>query len=264
VLLNPFNHLPDAVETTQAFHDFWYFWGDVRQRIYFDNWKLIEGITFPTNLVEGAHGVVWSSSQALNVEFNVQMDEKAFEIERRSRRAKCSFSAWNRRFAVKQATTCARDRSLCRVLERDRREAARRNRDFEAPISALYTEGSQGGAASAIGHADQRGSVDVRFLAAYPAVYAQAVALGSAVYVLDLNQPLLDKMWARPHTMEPDAYAEIEDFKTPHWKIVAKKQEIGSGTNRMELYPLRGASTERHTWCIFRSTIFYTQATRWH
>jgi hypothetical protein len=48
VLLNPFNHLPDAVETTQVFHDFWYFWGDVRQRIYLDNWKLVEGITFPT------------------------------------------------------------------------------------------------------------------------------------------------------------------------------------------------------------------------
>ena len=56
VLLNPFNHLPDAVETTQVFHDFWYFWGDVRQRIYFDNWKLVEGITFPSNLVEERNG----------------------------------------------------------------------------------------------------------------------------------------------------------------------------------------------------------------
>jgi hypothetical protein len=25
VVINPVNHLPDAVETTQAFHDFWYF-----------------------------------------------------------------------------------------------------------------------------------------------------------------------------------------------------------------------------------------------
>src|SRR5882672_9412749 len=57
VLLNPINHLPDAVETTQVFHDFWYFWGDVRQRIYYDNWRLVEGITFPTNSVEERNGV---------------------------------------------------------------------------------------------------------------------------------------------------------------------------------------------------------------
>src|SRR5580658_3426461 len=71
VLLNPFNHLPDAVETTQQFHDFWYFWGDVEQRVYFDNWKLAQGISFPTNLVTERNGILWSSEQALNVEFNV-------------------------------------------------------------------------------------------------------------------------------------------------------------------------------------------------
>lgn len=26
ILLNSFNHLPDAIETTRDFHDFWYFW----------------------------------------------------------------------------------------------------------------------------------------------------------------------------------------------------------------------------------------------
>src|SRR5882762_649557 len=103
VLLNPFNHLPDAVETTQAFHDFWYFWGDVRQRIYFDNWKLVEGVTFPTNLVEERNGVVWSSTQALNVEFNVLMDAKAFDMNAGAAAQSAASPAWNRRFAVKQA-----------------------------------------------------------------------------------------------------------------------------------------------------------------
>jgi hypothetical protein len=54
VLLNAFNHLPDAVETTQEFHDFWYFWGDVEQRIYFDNFKLAQGIVFPNRPGGGA------------------------------------------------------------------------------------------------------------------------------------------------------------------------------------------------------------------
>jgi hypothetical protein len=51
--------------------------------------------------------------------------------------------------------------------------------------------------------------------------------------------------------MEPDALQKSTKSKAPHWKIVARKQEIGSGANRMELYPLRGASTERQYMVYF-------------
>ena len=39
--------------------------------------------------------------------------------------------------------------------------------------------------------------------------------------------------------------------KQPRWKIVATKQEIGAGVNRMEVYPLRGAATERQYMVYF-------------
>jgi hypothetical protein len=81
ILLNRFNHLPDAVETTQQFYDFWFFWGDVRQRVYLDNWKLSQGIEYPTNLVEERNGNVWRSTQALNVEFNVPFDDGTFRMD---------------------------------------------------------------------------------------------------------------------------------------------------------------------------------------
>jgi hypothetical protein len=79
----------------------------------------------------------------------------------------------------------------------------------------------------------------------------QAVALGLPVYILDLNQPLLDRMMSAPHTIEPDALQKSKNPKAPHWKIVAGRQEIGGGKNRMELYPLRGASTERQYMVYF-------------
>jgi hypothetical protein len=69
------------------------------------------------------------------------------------------------------------------------------------------------------------------------------VAKGVPTYILDLNQPLLDRMVAAPHTFNPDLLETSK--KTPRWKIVSTKVEIGSGSNRMELYPLRGGSTER-------------------
>lgn len=46
-----------------------------------------------------------------------------------------------------------------------------------------------------------------------------------------------------PHTLEPDAL--VKNSREPQWKIVSDKVEVGSGENRLELYPLRGASTER-------------------
>jgi hypothetical protein len=252
VVLNPFNHLPDAVETTQAFHDFWYFWGDVRQTIYFDNWKLVDGITYPTNLVEERNGAVWRSTQALNVEINVLLDEKAFEMNAGAVKQSATSPGWNRPFGVKQATTLAPGIDLFAgswnatiVKEPDGIVI------LEAPISGLYTQG-------VIREARKRhpGNPINSVLSTsdswpHTGGVRLAVAQGLPVYILDLNRPLLDKMMSAPHTIEPDALQKSKQSKEPHWKIVAKKQEIGAGANRMELYPVRGASTERQYMVYF-------------
>jgi hypothetical protein len=107
VLLNPFNHLPDAVETTQEFHDFWYFWGDVQQRIYLDNWKRVQGISYPTNLVEERNGVVWNSTQALNVEFDIPIETRMFAMDEAIARQSAAKPGWNRPFSPKQAIALA-------------------------------------------------------------------------------------------------------------------------------------------------------------
>ena len=252
VLLNPFNHLPDAVETTQVFNDFWYFWGDVQQRIYFDNWKLVEGITFPTNRVEERNGVVWRSTQALDVQFNVQLDEKILDMNAGAVNQSAVSPGWNRPFSVKQATALAPGIDLFAgswnatvVKEPDGIVI------LKAPISGLYTQ-------SVLKEARKRhpGMPIIGILSTsdswpHTGGVRQAVALGLPVYILDLNQPLLDWLMSAPHTIEPDALQKSKNHKAPHWKIVAKKQTIGAGANRMELYPLRGASTERQYMVYF-------------
>ncbi len=252
VLLNPFNHLPDAVETTQVFHDFWYFWGDVRQRIYFDNWKLVQGITFPTNLVEERNGVLWSSTQALNVEFNVELDEKMFDMTAGAVKQSASSPGWNRPFGVKQATALAPGIDLYAgswnatvVKEPDGIVI------LEAPISGLYTQGVFKEARKRHPGLPITAVLSTSDSWPHTGGVRQAVALGVPVYILDLNRALLDRMMSAPHTLEPDALQKSNSAKEPHWKIVAKKQEIGSGANRMELYPLHGGSTERQYMVYF-------------
>jgi hypothetical protein len=252
VLLNPYNHLPDAVETTQVFHDFWYFWGDVRQRIYFDNWKLIQGITFPTNWVEERNGALWSSTQALNVEFNVEMDEKLFAMTPGAVKQSAASPGWNRPFIVKESQTLAPGIDLYAgswnatvVKEPDGLVI------LEAPISGLYTQGVLTEARKR--HPGLAVTAVLSTSDSWPhtAGVRQAVSLGLPVYILDLNRPLLDSMMSAPHTLEPDALQNSKRAKALPWRIVAKKLELGSGPNRMELYPLRGASTERQYMVYF-------------
>jgi hypothetical protein len=251
ILLNPFNHLPDAVETIRVFHDFWYFWGDVRQRTYWDNWKLVEGVTFPTNWVEERNAAAWSSTQALNVEFNVLLDEKAFEMTAGAVKQSAASPGWNRPVAVKEATTLAPGIDLfagswnATVVKQPDGIVI-----LEAPISGLYTQGVFKEARRR--HPGMQINAILSTSDSWPHTggVRQAVALGLPVYILDLNQPLLDKMMAAPHTIEPDALQRSPNPK-PHWKLVAKKEEVGSGANRMELYPLRGAATERQYMVYF-------------
>jgi hypothetical protein len=62
------------------------------------------------------------------------------------------------------------------------------------------------------------------------------------LYVLDLNVPLLKRLLAAaPHS----AGTRVD------WRVIAGKQTIGAGANRMELFPLRGASTERQYMVYF-------------
>jgi hypothetical protein len=252
ILLNPFNHLPDAVETTQVFHDFWYFWGDVRQRIYFDNWKLVAGIAFPTNWIEERNGTVWRSTQALDVEFNAAIDEKLFEMNAGAVKQSAASPGWNRPFNVKQATALAPGIDLFAgswnatvVKEPDGIVI------LEAPISGSYTQGVLKEARKRHPGVPINAVLSTSDSWPHTGGVRQAVALGLPVYVLDLNRPLLDKMMSAPHTLEPDALQRSNNAGAVHWKIVANKQEIGSGANRIELYPLRGAATERQYMVYF-------------
>jgi len=252
ILLNRFNHLPDAVETTQQFYDFWFFWGDVNQRVYFDNWKLQQGIEYPTNLVEERDGTVWRSTQALQVEFNVPVDDGAFRMDATVARRSLASAGWKRPFRADKITTLAPGIDFFQgpwnatiVKQSDSIVI------LEAPIGEPYTRGILEESkkrypglpiAAVLSTSDSWPHTGgVRF----------AVSEHLPIYILDLNRPLLDRLIQAPHTFDPDELEKSTPRKTPVWKIVSAKTEIGSGPNRVELYPLRGAATERQYMVYF-------------
>jgi hypothetical protein len=252
VLLNPFNHLPDAIETTREFHDFWYFWGDVQQRIYFDNWKRVQGISYPTNLVEERNGIVWSSTQALNVEFDVPLEERMFAMDGTIARQSAAKPGWQRPFNPKQVTELAPGVDL---FPGSWNSTVVKQSDgiviLEAPISGLYTQGVIAEARKRYPGVPVKAVLSTSDSWPHTGGVRAAVAQGLAVYILDLNRPLLDRMISAPHTLDPDALQNAKGARQPHWEVVAGRVEVGTGANRLVLYPLRGASTERQYMVYF-------------
>jgi hypothetical protein len=251
VLLNAFNHLPDAVETIEEFHDFWYFWGDVQQRIYFDNWRLFQDLVLPTNLVTERNGAIWSSTQMLNVELNVPIDDATFAMDAKLARQSAASHGWERPFRAGTAKELAPGVDL---FEGAWNSTVIRQPDgiviLEAPISGLYTQGVAEEARKRYPGLAVKAVLSTSDSWPHVGGVRYAVAQGLTVYILDLSRPLLDRMIAAPHTLNPDALANAKNAK-PLWRMVSHKEEVGAGENRLELYPLRGASTERQYMVYF-------------
>jgi hypothetical protein len=68
------------------------------------------------------------------------------------------------------------------------------------------------------------------------------VLTGAPLYVLDLNVPLLKRFLSA---------SPVTAGHTANFRVLASKESLGTGENRMELYPLRGASTERQYMVYF-------------
>ncbi|HET6840584.1 MAG TPA: MBL fold metallo-hydrolase [Candidatus Angelobacter sp.] len=250
IVINPWNHLPDAVETVEKFHDHWYQWGDVKRRIYFDNWKTFHGVVYPTNEVEERNGHIWQSTQVLSLDLNISIDETQFQMDAKAAERSTQSKGWERPFPAGESIDLAPGISL---YQNSWNSTLVKQEDgivlLEAPLSGTYTKG--------ILKECKRRYPDVPIKAvlstsdSWPHVggVRQAVALGLPVYILDLNRPLLDDLVHAPHRLDPDSLAQLP--KEARWRVVSQKIRIGARQNRMELYPLRGASTERQYMVYF-------------
>lgn len=250
VLLNAHNHLPDALERTRTFSDFWFAWGDVQQRIYFDNWHVVQGVVFPTNRIDQRNGMWYASTQLLDPVFNGAIDEKAFAMDAATAAKSTQSKGWNRDFSDKKRVELASGVELYQgawnttLIKQDDGIVV-----LEAPISAHYVRGILAKVRSEYPGVPIKGVLSTSDSWPHMAGVRQAVAEGVPVYVLDLNRPLLDKLVSAPHRLQPDDLQSQP--KTPHWIAVGDHLELGQGANRVVLYALRGASTERQYMVYF-------------
>ncbi|GLQ99295.1 MBL fold metallo-hydrolase [Dyella mobilis] len=250
VLLNAYTHLPDALERTRLFRDFWLSWGDVRQRVYFDNWRLVQGVVLPTTYVEQRNGIELGSTQIFNPVFNGAIDNEASAKASNGRTGDTAPPLWNSPFSDKQHVELAPGIELYQgawnttLIKQDDGVLV-----LEAPISSTFVKAVLAKAHSEYPASPIKGVISTSDSWPHIAGVRQAVADNLPVYVLDLNRPLLDALVAAPHSLRAD------DLQThpapPHWVTVGHQMELGQGPNRAILYPLRGALTERQYMVYF-------------
>jgi hypothetical protein len=250
VMINPFNHLPDAVETVAVFYDHWYQWGDVRQRIYWDNWQTTHGLRYPTNQVEERNGILWESRQVLKVDLNPAIDAAAFKLDAQIAQKGLESKGWERPFKGDKGMTLAPGITLfpgswnATVVKQDDGIVL-----LESPLSGTYMAGVIDKAKAQSPGLPLKAVLSTSDSWPHVGGVRQVVALGLPVYILDLNKPLLDRLVASPRHLHPDLLAQAA--RQPKWRIVSQKVQVGTGPNRMELYPLRGAATERQYMVYF-------------
>lgn len=250
IFVNRFNHLPDAVESVEQLHDFWYWWGDVHRRIYLDNWVTVKGIRYPTNEVEERNGILWKSTQFLNLNFNATLDLAQFEMDPKVATRGAQSKGWERPFDPKVGSDLAPGISFfpgawnATLVKQDDGVVI-----LEAPISGTYIAGVIGEAKKRFPDVPLKAVLSTSDSWPHVGGVRQAVATKLPIYILDLNRALLDRLIAAKHSLSPDLLTTTP--QKAEWKIVSQKTVVGTGANRMELFPLRGACTERQYMVYF-------------
>jgi hypothetical protein len=252
IYLNPYTHLPTAVDYSgpAARTGFWSYLGDVKQRTLYSFWQLAPGgVRYPLqwNLERNGlpdrlihiHQLTPNGSAAapeLDIPDSVR---QAFDPAASSDR-----DAWPLGLKDQPAHELAPGVVLIPGLWNT---TLVRQDDgvvvIEAPISSGYS-------AKVIAEAHRRfPGLPIKAVVttsdAWPhlAGIREYAARGVPVFALDLNAPILRRVAEAPYTSRPDAQQRAPKPLDLH--LVSGKVELGTGPNRLELYPIRGETSER-------------------
>lgn len=255
--LNPQSALPAAIEWVRPYpyNLFLNVWGDVTTRVTYGVWSLLpNGVRYPRFRSIERNGQPAMSRTITAVHLDPPIEDDAFAIPDEVRAA---FAARARpvdslplgipgRPATEVAPGVIQITGYWNV-------ALVRQSDgiviIEGPISSAYS-------AHVIKAAHKRfPGLPIKAVVttsdAWPHIggLRQYVAEGIPVYALDLNAPILKRLFAAPHSFRPDALEQHP--QAPLLKLVSKKMQLGSGDNRLELVPYRSQTGERQMLVYF-------------
>lgn len=257
VYLNAETHLPTAVEWTKGYPYgfFWSVWGDVTTRVYYSFWWLQDGIHYPLQADTFRNGLHERSDALTKIEFNapVPADNTTISAATRTAFAAGAKMMMDDRPLGSPSRPAVEPAPGIVVIPGSWNTTLIRQPDgilvLEAPISSGYS-------AKVIAETERRFpgapiKAVITTTDAWPHIggLREFVARGIPIYVLDRNVPLIQRLVSAPRTFYPDALARSP--RPPKFLPVTGKIALGSGPNRLEIFPLRGETSERQMMVYF-------------
>lgn len=254
IYLNADTHLPTSVEWDSAypFGVFWSIWGDVTTRIYYSLWWLQNGIHYPLQADVVRNGLPDHTITIAKIDFNPLIPADTFAISDEARQA-----------FLPRATKTIDDRTP----GKDTVEVAPgivfiagawnttlvRQDDglvvLEAPMSSGYSAKVVEMAQAKFPGLPIKAVITTSDSWPHIGGVREYVARGVPVYVLDRTVPLIERFVRAPRMRYPDSLAKAP--RKAELKPVSAKTVIGTGPNRLEIYPLHGETSERQMMVYF-------------
>lgn len=252
IYLNAQTGMPTAIEVERSYPGsfIWGPWGDVKSRTYLSLWTLeAGGIRYPRQWDTERNGVTYQSFTVTSLTLNPQFDANSFSI---SAEAKKAYETTARR-TIEDTPLGQPNKPVVEIapgvfqIPGLWNVTLVRQSDgivvIEAPISSGYSDKVIADAKKRFPGLPIKAVISTSDAWPHIGGVREYVARDIPVYALDLNGPILERLVSSPRRSHPDALERRR--RKPRFRIVSNKTIIGSGPNRLELYPMRTESGER-------------------
>jgi len=254
VYLNADTHLPTEVAWTCAYPYgiFWSIWGDVTTRVYYSFWWLQDGIHYPLQADIFRNGLHDQTVTITKLEFDPSPKPGEFSIapEARTAFAAKAGKTIEDRAPGQTMTELAPDILLIpgawntTIIRQDDGIVI-----LEAPVSSGYSAKVIQLAKAKYPGMPIKAVITTSDSWPHIGGLREYVADGIPVYVLDRTIPLINRFLYAPRTEFPDHLAQKPT--PPTLLPVSGKTIVGSGPNRIEIYPIHGETSERQMMVYF-------------
>ncbi len=265
LILNVPSLLPRAIDITHArpYDTYWSPWGDVTQRVSLGVWTLEpEGIAFPRlweySTGGQTDGTVTITRVRLNVpagatDFDVPDDVRSRLIANRRRIADAPLGSAQRP-AAELAPGVVHVPGSWDIVEIKQDDGVV---ILDGPLASDYSAKVIDDATKRFSGAKVKAVISTSDSWPHIGGMREYVARGIPIYALDLNVPILTRLFAAKYETYPDTLAKSP--KRPDLHVVSGKTVLGTGANRLEIYPYRTATGERQMMVYLPSSqLLYT------
>ncbi|HEY7284472.1 MAG TPA: hypothetical protein VH497_03440 [Vicinamibacterales bacterium] len=251
LFLNVPSFLPKAIEITRArpYEVFWAPWGDVTQRVTFGLWTIEPGgVLYPRLWDFSSGGQPDGTVEITRVRLNPAIVAADFEIPDEARQrlivrrrlvADAPFGNPQRpaREVVPGVVQVPGSWNVVEIKQDDGVVV------LEGPLSSSYSSKAIDDVRNRFGGVPVKAVITTSDSWPHIGGLREYAARAIPIYALDLNVPILKRLFAARFESSPDAL--MTHPRQPALRVVAGKTVVGSGPNRLVLYPLRTASGER-------------------